>query len=303
MRSLIEELTGKKVQDPIPESPPKYAYEKFRMEWMGTILDVFHGLVAQRIVKSEYPLTMEEIDQAYGFVLYETTIPKASGRLEVKGVRDRAYVIVDGQLTDVIQRTGDGSKSTIIQLSEFQNLNSSNSDANGTKVYILVENQGRVGYGPIDDPKGLLSNVTLNDQILTNWTMYPIDLSLVYKMDSANLQQFMQNRKGKSPRDRANKYLPSIYYGYFFANPKIGDTFYDPSGWGKGQLFINGRNIGRYWPQAGPQITLYVPGVYLTQGDPFNQIYVFELDQPGSCEVEEPFGCWAEFTDKTKYNQ
>jgi len=30
---------------------------------------------------------------------------------------------------------------------------------------------------------------------------------------------------------------------------------------------LNGRNLGRYWPVKGPTKTLYVPGVWLSQGD------------------------------------
>jgi len=38
-------------------------------------------------------------------------------------------------------------------------------------------------------------------------------------------------------------------------------------GWGKGIVILNGRNLGRYWPVKGPTKTLYVPGVWLSQGD------------------------------------
>lgn len=40
-------------------------------------------------------------------------------------------------------------------------------------------------------------------------------------------------------------------------------------GWGKGVVFINGKNLGRYW-SIGPQQTLYVPGPWLHSGD--NQV-------------------------------
>lgn len=37
-------------------------------------------------------------------------------------------------------------------------------------------------------------------------------------------------------------------------------------GWGKGVVFVNGFNLGRYW-EIGPQETLYLPGPLLKQGD------------------------------------
>lgn len=43
-------------------------------------------------------------------------------------------------------------------------------------------------------------------------------------------------------------------------------------GWTKGVIFINGRNLGRYW-NIGPQETLYLPGPWL---------------HPGSNEVSSP---------------
>jgi beta-galactosidase len=45
------------------------------------------------------------------------------------------------------------------------------------------------------------------------------------------------------------------------------------SGWGKGIVFVNGINLGRYW-KVGPQQTLYLPGCFLKKGK--NQIIVFE---------------------------
>lgn len=36
---------------------------------------------------------------------------------------------------------------------------------------LVVENQGRINYGHMNDPKGLISNVTINGVILTNWTV------------------------------------------------------------------------------------------------------------------------------------
>ena len=44
------------------------------------------------------------------------------------------------------------------------------------------------------------------------------------------------------------------------------DTYFYMSNWEKGYLFVNGRNLGRYWNQ-GPQQALFCPGVWLKQGD------------------------------------
>jgi beta-galactosidase len=54
---------------------------------------------------------------------------------------------------------------------------------------------------------------------------------------------------------------------------QTGDAFLDMRHWGKGLVFVNGHNLGRYW-YIGPQQTLYVPGVWLKKGR--NEIVVFE---------------------------
>ena len=65
---------------------------------------------------------------------------------------------------------------------------------------------------------------------------------------------------------------PVIYNGTFNLS-KTGDTFLDMSTWGKGIVFVNGHNLGRYW-NVGPQKTLYLPGCWLKKGK--NTIAVFE---------------------------
>lgn len=44
------------------------------------------------------------------------------------------------------------------------------------------------------------------------------------------------------------------------------DTYWNTTGWGKGFVFVNGFNLGRYWPLAGPQITMYIPRDLLKVG-------------------------------------
>jgi beta-galactosidase len=55
------------------------------------------------------------------------------------------------------------------------------------------------------------------------------------------------------------------------------DTYLDMSKWGKGVVWVNGHNLGRYW-SVGPQQTLYVPAEWLIKGE--NEIVVLELLKP-----------------------
>ena len=68
---------------------------------------------------------------------------------------------------------------------------------------------------------------------------------------------------------------PVFLRGEFTIKDTPMDTFLDTSGWGKGVAYINGYNLGRYWPQVGPQKTLYVPGSFLNIGN--NELIILEF--------------------------
>ena len=45
----------------------------------------------------------------------------------------------------------------------------------------------------------------------------------------------------------------------------------------QGIAWVNGFNLGWYWPAKGPQVTLYIPGPLLQRGD--NEILLLEMDR------------------------
>lgn len=59
----------------------------------------------------------------------------------------------------------------------------------------------------------------------------------------------------------------------------------------QGQVWINGFNVGRYWPARGPQETLFVPANILSTAAP-NNVTVLELEE-APCSSEP---CRVEFT-------
>jgi beta-galactosidase len=63
--------------------------------------------------------------------------------------------------------------------------------------------------------------------------------------------------------------------------PVVADTYLDMRGWGKGVVWVNGHNLGRYW-NVGPQQTIYVPVEWLKPTK--NEVVVLELLKP---EVKE----------------
>jgi beta-galactosidase len=67
--------------------------------------------------------------------------------------------------------------------------------------------------------------------------------------------------------------VPVIKKGSFYLSA-VADTYLDMSKWGKGVVWVNGHNLGKYW-SIGPQQTLYLPAEWLKHGK--NDIVVLEL--------------------------
>ena len=206
-------------------------------------------------ILNETPLTFEDLHQAYGYVLYRTILNGgAKGNLKITDLRDYAIVFVNGQRIGILDRR----------------LKQDNLDIglpNGKDTLdILVENLGRINYGPylLKNTKGITEKVTLNNIELKEWKMYgfPMDniKAITYKNKAVDIQS------------------PIIRKGNFYL-ATVGDTYLDMSNWGKGCVWVNGHNLGRYW-FVGPQQTLYVPAEWLKKGN--NDIIVFELLKPES---------------------
>ena len=66
---------------------------------------------------------------------------------------------------------------------------------------------------------------------------------------------------------------PSLSFATFEADGP-GDRYLRLDGWTKGNAYLNGFNLGRYWSR-GPQRTLYVPGPLIRQGS--NDLAILEL--------------------------
>ena len=75
-----------------------------------------------------------------------------------------------------------------------------------------------------------------------------------------------------------DKYSSSAYDHYDFSF----------LGWKKGIAFLNNKNLGKYWPRIGPQMTLYVPGVWLKPPCQKNTIVLFEQEYH-ECGSGSPF--------------
>lgn len=200
-----------------------------------------------------HPRPMETFGQSYGYILYRTMVRgPVSAELAIDAVRDYAQVYVNGALVAVLDRRL-RQDSTAVTLRAGDN-----------QLDILVENSGRVNFTRVlrGERKGITHTVMLGGRELTGWDVFPLPMSDVRQLHFAS--------------DTAAS--PAFYRGTFRVD-RPGDTFLDMRGWGKGVVWVNGHNLGRFW-RIGPQQTLYVPGPWLHRGS--NSVTVFDLDTPGA---------------------
>ncbi|WP_430815303.1 beta-galactosidase [Carboxylicivirga sp. RSCT41] len=207
-------------------------------------------------VESERPLSMEDVNQDFGYIHYETTLNRAvKGKLTIKDVRDYAVVLLNGQQIGSLDRRHRQSNIQI-EVTEVP-----------AKLEIIVENVGRVNYGSeiLNNRKGITEKVTLNDEELLGWINTPLPL---YNAPINDYQYEASDVKGK----------PAFHKTTFNLN-ETGDSFLDLSQWGKGAAWINGRSLGKFW-NIGPQQTIYVPGPWLKKGK--NELVIFTFEDTGA---------------------
>ncbi|XP_062313397.1 beta-galactosidase-1-like protein isoform X2 [Osmerus eperlanus] len=122
--------------------------------------------------------------------------------------------------------------------------------------------------------QGLLNNLILGRDVLTDWEIYPLNIDEVI---AGGWPPAGQHRPHTGPKTES-LVGPVFYSGTLQPNGLSWDTFLKLNEWTKGQVWINGVNLGRYWPARGPQQTLYVPGPLLSPSQP-NNITVLELER------------------------
>ena len=261
-KEVLEKYFGPAPSIPVADSPKK-AYGKVSFKQPMQLW----GQLGQP-VKSASPLTMEELGQEYGYVLYRKTVdmPPVSRdylkqvgyemKLSITGLRDRAVVMVDGERLGVLYRNNPKETLTI-PLPEKDSF----------QLDILVENMGRVNYGhDLAYQCGISGSVRIGYNALYGWEMYSLPLEVPPSSGTV-----------------ATSEAPAFYKGSFEVDVAC-DTFLDVKNFRKGVAFINGFNLGRYW-EIGPTRTMYIPAPLLKSGK--NELILFETDGLiGPAEVE-----------------
>lgn len=211
------------------------------------------------------PLTMEKMNQNFGYVYYSTTLRGFDSKMRLdfsESVRDRATVYYGGEYKGTYL-LGDNNESIEVI-----------APANGEKLELLVENMGRYNNtSNYCDHKGMISPAISKADMKNKfyWTQKSLPLN-----NLENVQYESISEKDKLLN------MPVFLKGEFNAKTGV-DTFLLTDGFTHGNVWINGFNIGRYW-DIGPQKTLYVPGALLK--DKNNVIEIFDTEYKGTDSID-----------------
>lgn len=202
-------------------------------------------------VQSAYPLTMEDIGQNYGYILYRLNISETVNEIRLENAADRIQCYHDGEYLY-----------TAFAENIHEKFEPADKKADGV-IQLLCENIGRENFGTglENQRKGISGGVNINGHRCFGYEIFPLPL------DEEQLDRLDFSAGYSSD-------APAFYRFEFNAN-ELCDTFLDTAGFGKGCAFINGFNLGRFW-EIGPQKRLYIPAPLLKKGK--NVLIIFETE-------------------------
>ncbi|HWA10810.1 MAG TPA: beta-galactosidase [Opitutaceae bacterium] len=210
---------------------------------------------------SAKPISMENLNQDYGFVLYRKKFANGvKGTLELRKAMDYTTVMVNGRTVGK-SFVGLGLDSNKIELNE----------TGPVTLDLLVYNLGRISVIVSDRSqdrarKGLIDGAYLDGQELSDWEIFSLPMAKV------------DNFKASTAPHTG----PTLYRGTFDV-AKLGGTFLDLRNWSFGVVWVNGHNLGRFWDRGGLR-SLFLPAQWLKRGK--NEIVVLELnDAPKTPEI------------------
>ncbi|MFE7406122.1 glycoside hydrolase family 35 protein [Isoptericola sp. NPDC057559] len=219
--------------------------------------------------RSPRPRTFEQLGLDAGLVAYRarTRLPAGESRVSVLGLHDRATVLVDGAPVGVLERATAADGVVVA--------------GTGAEVTLelLVENLGRVNYGPrLGEPKGIVGDVLVDRRIVHGWSSRPVPLAdarpdalWAAAPDAGTAAGTEDTTLGQDGRPVLARTVLEV--------GEPADAFLALPGWAKGFVWVNDVLLGRYW-EVGPQRTLYVPAPLLRHGE--NTVTVLEQHRAGT---------------------
>ncbi len=274
LRKMMQKYSDKKLPAVPKPAAPIITVPKFKLEKMIRISDY---KTAQK--QSRDVLTMEDMNCGWGMIEYTTQLPEVPVQsvLTLNDCHDFAQIYINGKYVGKIDRVKNEKSLTLPPVKKGQSLN------------ILVEAMGRINFGrAIKDFKGITNEVLLQADIdghETTWNLKNWNITTMSDDYNAIVKEMDQVHNDMKSAETICS--DGGYFRSYFNLKKVGDTFLNFETWGKGQVWVNGHALGRFW-SIGPQQTLYVPGCWLKKGK--NEIIVLDIIGP-----KEPF-VWGQAT-------
>ena len=204
-------------------------------------------------IHSIYPLTMEDVDQNYGYILYRAKVKdyECATDIQLEDAADRVQIFQNGKY--LFTAFGDN----LWEKFEIGDR------VTGATIDLLCENFSRENFGTglENQRKGIRGGVRINDHRHFGYDIYTLPL----EQEQLNKLDFNSGYSEGVP----------AFYQFELVAEELGDTFLDFEGFGKGCAFINGFHLGRFW-ENGPQKRLYLPAPLLKKGK--NTIIIFETE-------------------------
>ena len=242
-RDVIAGVTGHAP----PELPASTPVRAFRVGSKMQSASLWRNL--PKPVESKTLLTMEDLNQAYGYVLYRTGLDEGDGaELVIDGLHDYAQVYVDQVLVGTLDRRTGNTRLMLPRVTRPSTLD------------ILVENSGRVNYTKVlrNERKGITGSVSIGGKTPERWEIFSLPMN-----DLSALR--FEDKPCTGP----------CFFRVTMTAAEPADTYLDTSGMKKGMVWLNQRPLGRFW-SIGPQFALYAPGPWLKAGT--NDIVFFDLE-------------------------
>lgn len=172
-REVIEKHIGK-IAEPVPENCAKKAYGTIRCVAKAGLFETLPSL--SQPVSLKFPASMERLGQNYGYILYRTKLEREQNleKIRLYGANDRANLFLDGKPVVTLY---DRELLTEAQVNRETHP--------GSELDILVENMGRVNFGPRmeEQRKGIDRHVQINGHTHLNWEAYCLPLDNVDQVD------------------------------------------------------------------------------------------------------------------------
>jgi beta-galactosidase len=257
LRTILAQKTGRT----LPEPPPEPAVSTLPPIKLTEHQALLEALPAHDLKLYTKPVSMEDLNQDYGFTLYRKTFPNGiKGTLELRQARDYAVTMINGKTVGK-SFIGLGPDSNRITLDE----------SGPATLDILIENLGRISVITSANSqerarKGLIDGAYLDGTALSGWEIVPLPLASVTGIKPSN-----------TPHTG-----PMFYHGTFNVD-KPASTFLNLSNFSFGVVWVNGHNLGRFWDRGAAR-SLFCSEHFLKAGA--NDITVLELhDAPKTPEI------------------